>query len=326
MSQTQVDVNSCSHEERQEAGSVAAPPLLEYVLVTAARNEQAYIGKTIESVVAQTVLPRKYVIVSDGSTDQTDDIVKRYAAQYDFIELLRLENNGTRDFACQVYGQHAGVEQLRDIEYDLVGMLDADITVEPDYYERLLKKFQQNPRLGLAGGLLFDLDHGQWRRQKVNLSLNVSGPVQMFRRQCFEAIGGYIPLEKGGQDAVAEVMMRQHGWEVATFPDLKVLHYRPTGTEGKSLYRAKWACGCMEYLIGYHTLFMIVKCVSRVVEKPYLIGSLLRLCGYGWTWWRGEQRKVDEEFVAYLHQEQIRRIWSRSNHKGHKRKEDVDEG
>jgi len=198
-----------------------------YVLVTAARNEETYIERTIESVVAQTMLPRKYVIVSDGSTDGTDDIVKRYAAQHDFVELLRLEDNGARDFASQVYGQHAGVERLQDLEYDFIGMLDADISFEPDYYERILKKFQQNPRLGLAGGLLFDLYGGKWYQQKVDVSLNVSGPVQMFRRQCFKDIGGYIPLAKGGQDAVAEVMTRKHGWEVATFPTLRCFTIAP---------------------------------------------------------------------------------------------------
>ena len=285
-----------------------------YVLVTTARNEEAYIERTIESVVAQTVLPRKYVVVSDGSTDGTDDIVKRYAAQHDFIELLRLEDNGTRDFACMVHGQHAGVDHMQDIEYDFVGMLDADISFEPDYYEKILKEFQQNPRLGLAGGLLFDLHHEKWHQQLVNVSLNVSGPVQMFRRKCFADIGGYIPLEKGGQDAVAEVMARMHGWEVTTFPHLEVRHYRPTGTQGKSMYRAKWACGNMEYRIGYHPLFLMAKCWRRIGEKPYLIGSLLRLLGYAWSWWRRDQRRVSQEYIAYLRREQMQRIWSRSNH------------
>lgn len=281
-----------------------------YVLVTAARNEEAYIERTIKSVLDQTVRPLKYVVVDDGSTDRTDEIGQRYAAEHDFIEYLHLSSNTERDFACQVYGQHAGVECLKDLEYDFVGMLDADISFEPDYYERLLKEFQQNPRLGLAGGQLYDLNQGKWHQQKVNLSLNVSGPVQMFRRQCFEDIGGYIPMAKGGQDAVAEVMTRQHGWEVATFPDLKVLHYRPTGTEGLSVFSARFRDGSSDYLMGYHPLFETAKCLQRFFEKPYLIGGMSRLSGYCWSWLRGEERTVSREYIKYLRREQIQRIWS----------------
>lgn len=281
-----------------------------YVLVTAARNEKAYIERTIKSVLDQTVHPQKYVVVSDGSTDGTDDIVNRYAAQYDFIELLRLEDGGTRDFASMVYAQHAGVDHLQNVEYDFIGMLDADISFEPYYYERLLNEFHQNPRLGLAGGQLFDLYNGKWNKQKVNVSLNVSGPVQMFRRKCFADIGGYIPLKKGGQDAVAEVMVRKHGWEVETFPDLKVLHYRPTGTEGLSVFSARFRDGCSEYLMGYHPLFETAKFLQRLFEKPYFLGSLSRLSGYCWSWLRGEERTVTLDFVKYLRAEQMQRIRS----------------
>ena len=281
-----------------------------YVLVTAARNEEAYIERTIQSVIAQTVLPRRWVIVSDGSTDRTDEIVQQYAAKCDFIEFLRLESNGERDFASQVYGQHAGAERLQNLDYEFIGMLDADITVEPDYYERILHEFRRNPKLGLAGGVLFDLHRGQRVRQRVTLSLNVSGPVQMFRRQCFEDINGYIPLEKGGQDAVAEVMARMHGWQVRSFNDMEVLHYRPTGTEGKSLCRAQFLRGSEEYLLGYHPLFLVAKCARRVGEKPRIMGSLLRLSGYCWSWWRQETRKVSPEFVTYLRREQMQRIRS----------------
>ena len=288
-----------------------------YVLVTAARNEEEYIERTIESIVAQTCLPKKWVIVSDGSTDRTDEIVTKYATEHDFIELLRLEDAEERNFASQVYGQHAGAERLKDMDYDFIGMLDADITVDPDYYERILKRFEQNPKLGLAGGALLDLWNGEWVPQKITPSLNVSGPVQMFRKQIFKDINGYIPLRKGGQDAVAEVMVRMHGWQVASFNDIKVMHYRPTGTEGKSITRAKFACGNAEYLLGYHPLFIIAKCLSRIPEPPFLLGSLSRLCGYCWPWLRRDRRTVSPQFVKFLRQEQMQRIWSQFLSRNH---------
>lgn len=279
-----------------------------YVLVTTARNEEAYIEQTIQSVIAQTVLPAKWVIVSDSSIDRTDEIIQRYASQCGFIEYARLESNPKRNFASMAYGQRAGVEKLGDVECGFVGMLDADISLQPDYYERILAEFARNPNLGIAGGLLYDLRHGRWVRQKVTVSLNVSGPVQMFRRQCYEDIGGVIPIAKGGVDAVAEVMARMHGWDVRSFRDLPVLHYRPTGTQGRSLYRVHFLRGSSEYLMGYHPLFLMAKSLRRVSERPYLIGSMLRLCGYGWSWWHREKRGVSDEFVRYLRREQMQRL------------------
>ena len=290
---------------------------MSYVLITAARNEEAYIEGTINSVTAQTILPRKWVIISDGSEDGTDDIVKRYAAQYDFVELLRLEANGARDFASQVYGQHAGVEHLQDIEYDFIGMLDADISFQQDYYQKILQRFAANRKLGLAGGTILDKQENGFRKQLASVN-SVAGGIQMFRRQCYEDIGGYIPLERGGQDTVAEVMARMHGWEVRSFCDIEVLHHRRTGTEGQSIYRAKFFIGVQEYLLGYHPMFQMAKWLYRVCEKPYLIGSVLSIAGYTWTLLRRCPRDVPNDVVKYMRREQMQRLWRTFLRKGTK--------
>jgi glycosyltransferase involved in cell wall biosynthesis len=281
-----------------------------YVLVTAARNEEAYIEMTIKSVIAQTVLPQKWVIVSDGSTDRTDEIVKRYAAQYDFIELMRLEAKDERNFASQVYNQRAGVERLQNIKYGFIGVLDGDISVKPDYYERILRQFELNAKLGLAGGVLFDLLDGKWIRQRVNVSLNVSGPVQMFRRQCYDDIGGYLSLSKGGADAIAEVMARMHGWDVRSFPDIEVFHYRPTGSScGGTLVR-RFHFGVSEYMYGNHPLFEFTKCLYRIKQRPYLLGGIFRLCGYCWAFLQRKRREAPRDVIRYLQQEQLHRLYA----------------
>ncbi|MBN2312533.1 MAG: glycosyltransferase [Sedimentisphaerales bacterium] len=280
-----------------------------YVLVTAARNEEEHIERTIQSVLKQTIRPLKYVIVSDGSTDRTDEIAKQYAAEHDFIEYLRLESKVERDFACQVYGQHAGAELLRDYDYDFIGMLDGDISFEADYYERILTEFDRDPQLGLAGGLLLDLRDGEWVRQAVSMDWAVSGPVQLFRRKCFEDIGGYIPLEKGGQDGIAEVMARMNGWKVRTFPDVEVHHYRITGACCGSALGRQFQFGIKEYSYGTHPLFEIAKCFSRLSkEKPYVAGAFVRLCGYFWALLRRERRKVPDNVIRFLRREQLGRL------------------
>lgn len=281
-----------------------------YVLITAARNEEKYIERTIQSVISQTILPEKWVIVSDGSTDGTDEIVKRYEAHYDFIQFMCLESNGERNFASQVYTQQVGVELLQDIKYEFIGMLDADISFQPDYYQRVIAKFQENRELGIAGGRLSDFCGGKWVRQRVSTSWSVSGPIQMFRRQCYEDIGGYFPLERGGQDGVAEVMARMHGWEVKSFPDIEVLHYRRTGTEGRNIWHARLNGGIIQYSVGYHWLFAIARSLYKIFERPYLLGSILTLCGFCWANLQKKELVVPDEVRQYLRREQLHKLLS----------------
>lgn len=278
-----------------------------YVLVTAARNEEAYIENTIQSVISQTVLPQKWVIVRDGSTDRTDEIVKRYEEKYYFIQLLRLEPNNNRSFTSQVYAQQAGVELLQDVEYDFIGMLDADISFEPDYYEGIFEMFGDNPKLGIAGGIVCEPHNGKWIPLRTNVKWSVSGAIQMFRRQCYNDIGGYIPLEKGGQDAIAEVMARKNGWEVRTFPQLEALHHRKVGTAGEGYYSAKISLGIHHYSLGYTLWFEIARCLSRM-KKSYIIAELLTLCGYILAFLRQEETAVPKDIRKYVQQEQISRL------------------
>jgi biofilm PGA synthesis N-glycosyltransferase PgaC len=282
-----------------------------YVLVTAARNEEGYIEKTIESVISQTILPKRWAIVSDGSTDRTDEIVRRYEQDYKFIRLVRLQANCERDSAAQVHAQLAGVRLLRRLKYEFVGMLDADISLEPDYYEKILSEFRLNPELGIAGGSIFEKYEDSSRKSFASVN-SVPGGIQMFRRQCYEQIGGYVPGRGGGMDAVAEVMARMHGWQVRSFPQIKVVHERPTGTAARSVYRARFLGGVEEYQLGYHPLFHMAKSLHRICQKPYLAGCLLRMCGYWWSWCRRDEKKVGPEFVRFLRREQMQRIWARA--------------
>jgi glycosyltransferase involved in cell wall biosynthesis len=286
-----------------------------YVLITAARNEEAYIEKTIRSVIAQTILPVKWVIVSDGSTDHTDEIVKQYADSHDFILLLRRSADQVRNYGSKAKSFKLGYEQLTDLEFDFVGNLDADVSFEPTYYERGLSKFDANKRLGVVGGIRFDLYKGRF--QKVRPALNsAGGPTQLFRRQCYEEIGGYLPLRFGGVDTVAETMARMHGWEVETFYDLEVFHYRFTGTAGGGLVRAKFKAGILAYSVGYHPLFELARCASRLFDQPPIIGAFSLLSGYCWASLKRYERQVPDDFIRYIRSEQLARLRSVLHHNG----------
>jgi len=285
---------------------------ISYVLITPAHNEESYIEKTIQSVISQTILPTKWVVVSDGSTDGTDDIIRKYTKQNSWIELIRTKDHNECSFGSKALAINSGYQQLKHLEYEFIGILDADITIAADYYQRILLKFEENAhaRLGVAGGMIAELRKGKFTILDYNVN-SVAGAVQLFRRRCFEEIGGYRPLKLGGIDALAEIMLRMRGWQVKSFKDIIAYHHRRIGTTRGSLVRSRFRYGLKDYSIGTHPLFMFLKCIHRFQEKPYIFGGILMLSGYFWAWIRREPKAVSEEIVRFVRYEQINRMKSK---------------
>jgi len=278
-----------------------------YVLITPARNEQAYIANTIISVITQNIKPVKWVIVSDGSTDDTDSIVEKYAAENRFIHLLKRKGDPRRNFGSQVRAIQAGCTLLEGIQYDFFGNLDADISFGPDYYEKILAKFRLNPKLGLAGGFVHERIDDEFQSRKFNSENSVPHAIQLFRRRCYEDVGGYIPLKYGGPDWHAEVMARMKGWEVRSFREIKVFHHRRTlGADG--VLTGGYRQGMMDYSLGSSAVFEIIKCMIRVRHRPYFIYAACRLAGFAAACLKREQRMVSREFVNFLQNEQRERL------------------
>jgi glycosyltransferase involved in cell wall biosynthesis len=280
-----------------------------YVLITPARDEEDFIETTIKSIILQKLLPQKWVIISDGSTDKTNQIIKKYSEKYEFIEGVYISDSLKRNFSSKVNAISVGLSKMIEVEYNFLGNLDADIALEESYYEKIIKKFIEHPELGLACGKIYDVIDGKIG-QYFSYFSNVPGAAQVFRRKCFEDIGGYLPLEMGGEDTVAEVMARMHGWKVETFSDITVLHNRRTGTAQSGIYGARFRLGMQEYLYGSHPLFEIAKCVYRIKEKPYVIGSFLRACGYFLAFLYRERDHIPNEVLQYLRQEQMNKLRS----------------
>jgi biofilm PGA synthesis N-glycosyltransferase PgaC len=278
-----------------------------YVLVTAAYNEEAYIERTIQSIIAQTVLPQRWAIVSDGSTDRTDEIVNSYAAKYPFIQLVRITEEHPRNWAAQVFAINHGCKQLQGLDFQFLGNVDSDVSFEPTYFSQLLKRFDENPDLGLAGGYICERRNGKFEARTMNSERSVAHAVQMFRRECFESLGGYLALPHGGPDWHALICARMHGWEVRAFPDLPVQHYRPTGGADRP-FPGLFRQGRMDYSLGSYPPFEVLKLVRRCRSKPYVIGSLVRLSGFLLGYLRREKRPVSEEFVRYLQNDERTRF------------------
>lgn len=280
-----------------------------YVLMTAAYNEQATIEKTLESVTHQSILPERWVIVSDASSDRTDEIIRAYAQNWPFIRYMRRERKPGRNFGAKVRALHSGFELLSDCEYSLIGNVDADVSLEPAYFEELIAHFDQRPRLGIAGGFFFEEKNGEFRNRDANRTYAVTHAAQLVRRECYEAIGGYAVLEFGGEDWHAETSAKMKGWEIEAFPNLKIYHHRHTGEAG-GLMRYKYRQGRMDYSFGSDPLFEIFKCLLRVPEKPFLLGCMARLTGFFWSNVRRDTRPVSQEFVEFLRTEQRAKLAS----------------
>ena len=276
---------------------------LKYVLVTPARNEAAYIEQTILSVIQQTVLPAKWVIVSDGSTDGTNDTVSKYAALHEWIELVALPERTERHFAGKAYAFNAGYDQVERLDYDVIGNLDADITFGPEHFEFLLAKFAANPKLGVAGTPFREgtvqYDYRFSRKE------HVSGACQLFRRQCFEAIGGYTPLKGGGIDLVAVVTARMKGWKTETFTERYCLHHRPMGTAKHRLVKATFKSGYGDFLLGVHPVWQLFRSIYQMSRKPILVGGVILLAGYSWAMLKRPRKPVSPEFVKFRRREQM---------------------
>ena len=280
----------------------------DYVLITAAHDEAAFIKKTCESIVAQTVRPLKWIIVDDASVDGTASIVARYRdAHPGLIELLHIERPPGRDFRNKVQAFNVGLARVRQLGFVYVGNLDADISLEPDYYAKILAQFERDPKLGIAGGMVASYIDGTFIRQNVAPD-SVAGAVQLFRRQCFEDVGGYLPLWQGGIDAAAEIIARRKGWTVQTFSDIIVLEHRRTGTATSTPLSARIKEGRRLYSLGYGFPFFLARCLRRSMERPRIIGSVIALYGFLASALMRDPIVLPSDVVDYLRDEQRRKI------------------
>ncbi len=279
---------------------------LKYVIVTPARNESASIEQTIKAMVVQTVRPLKWVIVSDGSTDDTDTIVSRYAAKEGWIELVQLPERKERHFAGKVIAFNAGYSRVAGLNYDLIGNLDADITMDPDHFDFLLKKFAQYPRLGVAGTPFREFER-QYDYRFTSVE-HVSGACQLFRRECFEQIGGYVPIKIGGIDLVAVLTARMKGWQTRSFLDKYCVHHRKMGTANRNVIVACFKGGQGDYMLGMHPVWEIFRCIYQMTAPPILVGACLRLAGFFWGIIARVEKVVPDDLVKFRRAEQMRRL------------------
>jgi len=278
----------------------------DYVLVTPVKDELAHIGKTVHSVICQSQQPTEWVIVSDGSTDGTDELVREFAALHPWIKLISLPRKEGRCFGNLVRNVELGVGSISASKYRFIGLLDADVSFGPDYFVELIRHFRQDSRLGLAGGVVIDIGRPRDRFPR-NLE-DVPGAVQFFSRSCFESLGGLIAVPEGGWDVLTCAIARMNGFRTRLFTDLVVDHHKPRNISQGGVLKRKWQMGVRDHAMGYDPLFEMAKCASRVCDEPAVLGAAAWCCGFFTAPFRKRPRVVPQEVMSYMRQEQRRRI------------------
>ena len=280
---------------------------MRYVLITPARNEEAYIEKTLRSVVSQTAIPEQWVIVDDASTDSTAQLVENYVRDYPWIELVRRTQRAERSFSRKVDAFNVGLQRLGSCEFDVIGNLDADLSFDPEYLEFLMNKFAEDPKLGVAGTPFVENGYDS-ARDSFEGENHVAGGCQLFRRQCFEEIGGYIGNPAGGIDWIAVTTARMKGWKTCSFPEKRFHHYRSLGTAERGIVASLFSYGEKDYYLGGSPVWQLFRVCYRSAKRPFIIGGLALLAGYCWAALRRTKRPISPELMRFHRREQMNKL------------------
>jgi poly-beta-1,6-N-acetyl-D-glucosamine synthase len=279
--------------------------MTQYVIITPVCDEEKYIETTINSVCRQTTLPTEWVIVDDGSSDRTGDIINHYAAQYPWLRAVHRPNRGFRKSGGGVMEAFSdGYKALQSQGWDFIVKLDGDLSFEPEYFEKCFEYFRREPHLGIGGGEIYNEVSGSLKREACP-RFHVRGATKIYRRACWEAIGGLWPAP--GWDTIDEVKANRLGWKTYSFADLPLHHYRVTGA-ADGMLRDRQKHGLVCYVSAYHPAFVAASCVRRIAQKPYVLGAAAMLYGYFKAYFKRVPRVDDRSYVEYIHNQQLRRL------------------
>jgi poly-beta-1,6-N-acetyl-D-glucosamine synthase len=283
----------------------AIPMKTNYVVITPVRDEEKHIEATIASVISQTVRPQEWVIVNDGSSDETGALAEKAAREHAWIRVIHRKNRGSRKAGGGVVDAfYDGYKTIESSDWQFLVKLDGDLSFAAEYFQRCFEYFQKDPQLGIGGGEIHHEIAGQLKIEE-NPKFHVRGATKIYKRECWEAIGGLWPA--AGWDTIDEVKANMLGWKTYAFADLHLLHHRFTGT-ADGLLRTRVKHGVVCYISGYHPVFLAARCLYRIAQKPYLIGAAAIFYGYVKSYWARPSRPEDPSYISYIRTQQLRRL------------------
>jgi poly-beta-1,6-N-acetyl-D-glucosamine synthase len=300
---------------------------IRYIVVSPVRNESEYLERTIQSVVNQTLRPAQWILVDDGSTDGTPDIIRRWADKCSWILPVhrhsvgrpsagslpltprthreRQSSRGKRAFdAKEIEAFLDGYTRVTS-DWEFLVKLDGDVSFQPSYFEDCFREFSTDPGLGIGGGVVCHQFKGELRVEPIP-QFHVRGATKIYRRMCWEQIGGVV--RGAGWDTIDEVKANMLGWSTRSFPDIKVVHHRHTGS-ANGAWRNAVKNGNWSYVSGYHPLYMLARFTNRLLKKPFVVGSVGLLWGFLLGYVRNTPQIDDRKLIRYLRGQQLRRLF-----------------
>ncbi len=283
---------------------------MKYALISSSRNEEKFISLTLESVTKQSQLPEHWIIVDDGSTDRTGEIADEWAKKFSWIQVIHNAKREGRSFAAKATNVNMAFAKLQSagVDFGAVANLDTDTSFAPDYMAFLMQKFDADPKLGCTGTPFLQDGGYDSSRDSFEGENYVAGPVQMFRREAFRDIGGYVAHPAGGLDFTAVMTTRMKGWRVRSFPDLRYHHHRSMGTAERSEVASLYTYGEKDYYLGNSPIWQIFRITYQLLKKPYLIGGVALMAGYFSASIRRIKRPVSDELIKFHRADQMHKL------------------
>jgi len=277
---------------------------MNYYVITPAKNEEKYISFTLESMIAQTLKPVKWIIVDDGSTDKTKEIVEKYKKDNDWIEIISIDNKQEK----KLYGSKVikafnfGYNTIKNNAYDFIVKLDADLSLPKNYFEEIANAFSKNKNLGICGGYVVYKESDL--AQKLAQETYIVGAVKSVRAKCFHEIGGFA--EANGWDGLDQLTALYRGWQVEHIP-VTVIHHRAPTTEYRSL-QFFYNNGVAHYRSGNDFLLTLIRSIVQLKEKPYILASLNYVRGYMKAAISKEPKLVDKPLAKFIRAYHYKRL------------------
>ncbi len=279
-----------------------------YVLISPGRNEARYMRQTLDSVIGQSIRPAKWVIVDDGSTDETQAILAEYTSRYDWIQVVTRADRGARVVGPGVIEAfYAGYETIDPQDYEYLCKLDLDLILPPTYFEELMKRMEADPRIATCSGKSYIHLDGKFVSERHGDETSI-GATKFYRRERFQQLGGFV--REVMWDGIDVHRCRMMGWQACSWdvPELRFTHLRPQGTSHKGWVTGRMRHGFGQYFMGTSPIYMLANAVNRFTEKPYVLAGAAMLWGYVWSWLRRLPRYENPEFRRFLRHWQWRAL------------------
>ncbi len=277
-----------------------------YIMITPTRNDADLLEKTAACVTRQTLLPEKWFIVNDASSDRTPQLLRALEAQHEWITGLQHVEKHQQGFR-RIGGQavvHQALEKIQPENYDFIVRTDCDVLFGQDFMARIFDKFEADSRLGIASGVCHVYEKDRLVEEKTP-RFHTRGPFKVYLSECFQEIGGLDCNE--GWDTIDEIKANMLGWRTYSYPDLKIIHQRKTQTSQGVLTGQK-NMGAVAYYTGYHPVFMLCRAMRRMLDRPFVFSGIFMLAGYLRGYLKNEPQVNDPQLIRYMRRQQINKL------------------